>query len=153
MASVSKKNWSPYLLAILLFACGIAVGALADRYMTMRAVTAKTSETFRHSYVSEMQSKLNLTPTQVARLEVILDDTKARYKAVRDQCRPQMLQVKNEQVDKVKSMLTPEQVPAYEQLVAEHERRAKEQEEHDRQDDARRQAEHRARLHQNAPPQ
>jgi hypothetical protein len=34
----------------------------------------------------------------------------------------------------VKAVLTPEQVPAYERLIAEHERRAREQDARDRQE-------------------
>ena len=73
-----------------------------------------------------------MTPAQVAQLEAILDDTKAKVKALRDLYHPQMLKIKQEQINRVKSILTPEQIPAYEQLVAERERRAKDQEERDR---------------------
>jgi len=126
--------------AVLLFSAGAAVGALAHRYYTATVVNAKTADDFRHHYISEMRSKLNLTPAQVDRLEAILDDTKAKYKAVRDSYHPQMLKIKQEQTAQVKSILTPDQVPVYEQLVADHERRAREQDERDRQEEARRQA-------------
>jgi hypothetical protein len=130
------------VVAVLLFACGAVVGALADRYIAMSSVTAKTSEDFRHRYVSEMQSRLKLTPAQVTRLEAILDQTKAKYKAVRDEYRPQMLKVKQDQISEVESILTPAQVPLYRQLVAEHEQRAREQEQRERQEDQRRHQDH-----------
>ena len=63
-----------------------------------------------------------MTPAQVAQLEAILDDTKAKVKAVRELYHPQMLKIKQEQISRVKSILTPEQIPAYEQLVAERDR-------------------------------
>jgi hypothetical protein len=87
---------------------------------------------------------LKLSASQVSQLETILDETKARYKAVRDTYHPAMLKIKNEQIARVKAMLTPNQVPAYEQMVAEHEQRAREQEERDHQEELHRKAEHQA---------
>jgi Spy/CpxP family protein refolding chaperone len=86
-----------------------------------------------------MRSRLKLTDKQVDQLEAILDDTKARVKAVRDASRPAMLRIKNEQIARVTSILTPEQVTGYQKLVAERERRAKEQEDQDHSNDDRHQ--------------
>ncbi len=129
---MKRNRWPAILFAVLLFCCGAATGALAHRYFAISTVNAKSAEDFRQRYLSEMKSKLKLTPDQVSQLELILDETKEKYRAVREQYRPAMLKVKNEQTSRVKSMLTAAQIPAYEQLVAEHERRFKEQEERDR---------------------
>ncbi|HZS55768.1 MAG TPA: hypothetical protein VFA65_15310 [Bryobacteraceae bacterium] len=137
---MKRNQWTALLLAALLFCCGAAVGALANHLYEAKAVSAKNAEDFRQHYINEMQSRLKLTPTQVDQLQTILDDTKAKVKAVRDSYHPAMLKIKEEQVGRVKSILNAEQVPVYEQLVAERERRAKEQEERDRQEDARRAA-------------
>ena len=138
---MKRSQWTAAFLALLLFCCGVAVGALGHRYYSATTVSAKTTaEDFRQHYISEMRSKLSLTPAQVNQLEMILDQTKAKVKAVRDAYHPAMLKIKAEQISRVKSILTPAQIPAYEQLVAERERRAKEQEERDRQTDRRRAA-------------
>ncbi len=141
---MKRNQWAAALFAILLFCAGVAVGALAHRYYAAPVVNA---EGFRHHYVSEMQAKLKLTPAQVSQLETILDDTKAQYKAVRDSYHPAMLKIKHEQTSRVKSILTAQQIPIYEQMVADHERRAREQEARDRQEEQRREAEHRAQAH------
>ena len=137
---MKKNQWAALALAVLLFACGTAVGALAVHLYEDRTVSAKGAEDVRQHYVNEMQSRLKLTPAQLQQLEVILDETKARVRAVRDAYHPQMLKIKQEQISRVKSILTPNQIPAYEQLVAERERRAKEQEERDRREEQRRAA-------------
>lgn len=137
---MKKNQWAALALAVLLFACGAAVGALAIHLYEGRTVIAKGPEDVRQHYVNEMQSRLKLTPAQLQQLEVILDDTKAKVKTVRDTYHPQMLKIKQEQISRVKSILAPNQIPAYEQLVAERERRAKEQEEKDRQEEQRRAA-------------
>jgi hypothetical protein len=140
---MTRNRWTAILFAVLLFGCGVVCGVLVERYLSA-VVNAKTAEGFRHGYVSEMRSKLQLTQDQVNRLEVILDETKAQYKAVRDESRPAMLKIKEEQIRRVQSILTPEQVPAYEKLVAERERKYREQEERDRQADLKQAAAHRA---------
>jgi hypothetical protein len=137
---MKRNQWAALILAVLLFVCGAAVGALANHLFEGRTVAAKNAEDFRQRYVVEMQMKLKLTPAQVNQLQAILDDTKAKVKAVRDSFHPQMLKIKEEQISRVKSILTPQQIPAYEQLVAERERRAREQEERERLEDQRRAA-------------
>ncbi len=139
-----RNRWTAILFAVLLFGCGVLCGVLTQRYLSATVVNPKTAEDFRHRYVSEMKSDLKLTTDQVNRLEVILDETKAQYKAVRDESRPAMLKIKEEQVRRVKSILTPQQVPAYEKLIAEREEKYKEQEERDRQADLKREAAHKA---------
>jgi hypothetical protein len=135
---MKRDQWRAALFAILLFLGGLVVGVLGHTYYA--ATVVKGAEGFRHRYVSEMQSKLNLTPPQVNQLETILDETKAQYKAVRDSYHPAMLKIKNEQINRVKSILTPQQLPIYDQIVADHERRAREQDERDRQEEQRREA-------------
>ncbi|HEY1212282.1 MAG TPA: hypothetical protein VGE93_01495 [Bryobacteraceae bacterium] len=128
---MKRNQWAATSLAVLLFCLGATVGALAERYYHATVVDAKTAEDWREIYVREMKSKLKLNDGQVRQLEAILDQTKARYKAVRDSYRPAMLKVKEEQINEVKSILSPEQVPVYEKLVAEREQRHREQEARD----------------------
>jgi Spy/CpxP family protein refolding chaperone len=143
---MKRSQWTALIFAILLFACGVAIGALGHRYYASSVVLARSAEDFRQRYVSEMQNKLKLTPKQVAQLQVILDETKAKTRAVREQYRPSVASVKEEQVKRVKSILTSEQIPAYEELVAERERHFKDAEERDRRHDEKQSAVHRQQI-------
>ena len=137
---MKRNQWPALLFAALLFFSGAAVGALAHRYYSATVVNAKSAEDMRARYISEMRTDLKLSPGQVNKLETILDETKAKMKAVRDQYRPEMLAIRKEQISRVKSILKPDQIPKYEQLVAKRERHAREQEDHDRQEEQRRAA-------------
>lgn len=130
------------LFAIVLFGFGLAVGALAHRYYAASTVSAKTAEDFRHKYVSEMQTKLKLTQHQVDQLQVILDETKAKVKAVRDTYHPEMVKIKDAQLTRVKSILSENQAKQYEAMVAEREQQSKEQEARDRQEEQRQREAH-----------
>src|SRR3982751_558057 len=99
-----RHQWSPAFVALLIFCLGVTVGVLGQRYYNQTVVSAKNpSEDFRQRYISEMRTKLKLTSTQVDQLETILDETKAKYKKVREQYHPAMLEVRREQIDRVKS--------------------------------------------------
>jgi Spy/CpxP family protein refolding chaperone len=120
--------------AALLFVGGAAVGALGHRYYSASSVTPQ-NEVARHRYITEMQDRLKLTAAQTAQLETIMRDTRAKSRAVRDSYQPQMLKIKQDHLERVKAILTAGQIPAYEKLVAEREQRARDQEEHDRNND------------------
>jgi hypothetical protein len=127
----SSNRGIAWLLAVLLFSTGVGVGALAHRYLVAGNVV-NASDVMRKRYVDEMESRLSLTRTQVNQLQSILDDTKNKYKAVRDAYRPAMLEVKGEQIRRVRSILTARQVPIYEQLLADREKQSQEQEEREK---------------------
>jgi Spy/CpxP family protein refolding chaperone len=129
---VKRNQLAAAVFAALLFGCGAAVGALGHRYYASTTVSPPGNpDAARHRYISEMQDRLKLTPAQLSQLETILHETKAKTRAVRDSYQPQMLKIKQEHIERVKSILTAEQIPAYEKLVAEREQRAREQEAHD----------------------
>lgn len=123
-----RTHFAAVVLAILLFGSGIAVGALGRRYYDVRVVNAKSTDSFRQRYLTEMRTRLNLKPAQVQQLEGIMADTRAQFRALREASRPQMDEIKRQHTAKVKAILTPDQVPIYDQLIAEHERRAREDE-------------------------
>jgi DNA primase len=142
---MQRNQWLAVLLAILIFCSGMGAGVLWHRYYVRTVDAKRPSEDFRHHYVSEMRSKLDLTDSQVDQLNVILDETKTRYKAARDSVRPAMVKIKEEQISRVKGILTPRQIPIYEHMVAEHERRARDQEERENRQEPRRSAARHAR--------
>jgi hypothetical protein len=138
---MKRNQWAAAFLALLLFCCGVAAGVLGHRFYSATTVNANDS---RQRYLADMKSKLNLTPTQISEFDAILDDTKAKYKAVRDSYRPAMLKIKAEHIDRIKSILTAQQFEIYQRIVAEREQKTREQEERERQEEQRRAAARRA---------
>ncbi len=135
---MNSNRMKAAFLALLLFGLGIAVGALGHRYYAATLVNnTSTAQDFRQKYVSEMKTSLKLNQHQVDELQVILDDTKTKVKAMRESHHDEMVKIKDDQLEKVKSILSPEQAKKYEAIVAEREQHAKEQEERDRQEEDR----------------
>jgi Spy/CpxP family protein refolding chaperone len=110
------------LFAILLFGCGVLTGVLGYRYYDARSVKAKGLEDMRKQYLTDMQTKLQLTPDQVEKLKAIMQDTHQRLVAVRESSRPAIVKIKQEHSERVKSILTPQQIPIYERMLAEREK-------------------------------
>ncbi len=72
--------------------------------------------------MAEMKSRVHLVPEQEEKLNGILDESKMLFDQVREKYRPEMRAIYHAQVAKVKAMLSPEQLPEYEKILAERER-------------------------------
>lgn len=118
------------LYGLLVFSSGIAVGAFGHKLATAPLVSAQTPsrpspEEWRKQYLSEMQARLKLSPEQYSKINGILDETRSRFHEARAEHDATMKTIHGEQMNKVRSLLSPEQLPEYEKLRAEREARAK----------------------------
>jgi hypothetical protein len=128
---MKRSNLLIAFYLLLIFGSGIVVGGFASRLFWPQPVhgtntnpPAKlTPEEWRRNYVRELQSKLNLTPDQLTQLNQILDDTGSKVHAEHDRDRQALRNIREEQVVKVRALLTDAQKPEYEKLRQEHERR------------------------------
>ena len=128
------KRWN-FPIAIYLFVVflsGAVVGGLGYRLYSPPAAKSSvgtppriTPEEFRHQYLEEMRTRVNLTADQMQKLNVILDQTRARMVEARGQHDETVKQIRERQFEQVRAMLTPEQLPKYEQVRLEREQRAK----------------------------
>src|SRR5579862_642493 len=116
------------LYVLLVFVSGSVVGALG--YRAYNPPTARTVSTpappgdWRKQYMDESKARLSLTADQVTELKTIMDDTEARFREARERENQEIRQIRDEHIAKVRKMLSPEQLPKYEQLHAEREAKA-----------------------------
>ena len=108
-----------YLL--LVFASGIAVGAFSQHLYTARSVSARTSrprnpEEYRKRYMGEMQTRLNLSAEQAAKLNSILDKTRTRFDEIRERSKPEMDAIQKDQIEQINGILNDTQRTDYEKL-------------------------------------
>lgn len=125
---MARPQLNAVLSAVLLFVCGVAVGVSAQRYFTHTSVTAATSDDWRNKYVDEMRSRVHLDSRQLRQLDLILDETRKESREMHERHKPELLEIKQGQIARVKAILTADQIPLYEKLLAEREERQKEQE-------------------------
>lgn len=135
-----RSNSTLALSLFLVFASGTVVGALGYRSYTLSTVSAKnpqpkSPEDMRREYVDEMHRRLGLEPAQVQRLETILDETRAKFREIRERSRPEFKAIQDNQTAEITAMLTPAQQVEYEKFRKERDdKRRAEQREKDAKD-------------------
>jgi len=127
---VPKSRLSAGVYLLLVFLSGALVGGFSHRLYMTRSVNAapRTPDEWRKKYVGEMRESVKLDDQQVAQLQQILDDTRKRFQQMREEEKPVAQKIQNEQTDRIRAMLRPEQQPLYETLRVERERRRQEAE-------------------------
>lgn len=112
-------NRKATVLVILVFLLGIALGAVGMRVAEQKVWGGdRNSERGRAGGASRMVDQLTrelaLTQEQQQQLNAILEDTRKQYEVTYSTIRPQMEQTRQEGRGRIRSMLTPEQLPKFE---------------------------------------
>ena len=120
----------------LVFLCGAVLGAFTFRLYTVSTVSANLTnpastkrpdpEQVRKAILATMQSRLKLSDGQVAKINNIMDDTRARMREVHDKTNPEIQEIRKVQTDKIRALLSPEQRETYEEMLKQREQRQKE---------------------------
>jgi hypothetical protein len=123
---MKRSNLLIAVYLVLIFGSGAVVGAFASRLIWAPPVRARLSpEEYRRQYVNEMQGRLHLTTDQSTKLNEILDDTGAKVHNERERHNQAMKAIHDEQMNRVRAILTDAQRPEYEKLREEREQRAR----------------------------
>lgn len=118
---MKRSKLSVVLYLLLVFLSGAVVGALAHRLYVREDVAPRprpSPEEFRRRYMEEMRARLKLSDEQVKQIDIILDETRDRY-------RTQMRAIQEEQSARIRAVLNPDQRSEYEKMRQEREERRK----------------------------
>ena len=124
-----KRLGLPVLYLVIVFFCGLAIGVSAYRLYELKSVSANepgarpSPEEWKRRHIRELQNQLHLTPAQTTQVSEILDEAHNEIHALMERSRPEMDRIQSAQYAKVKSILTPDQLAAYERFHADRERR------------------------------
>ncbi|MCL4524131.1 MAG: hypothetical protein M1453_07455 [Acidobacteria bacterium] len=114
-------NRKATVLVILVFLLGLALGAVGMRVAEQRVFGERRDERSRMSgpgrMVEQLTQELTLTPEQQQKLNSILDETRKQYEVTYSTIRPQMEQTRQEGRARIRSMLTPSQLPKFEEYL------------------------------------
>jgi len=125
------KRWKLPLALYLfvVFLSGAVVGALGYRTYNppTAAATPRNPEEFRKLYLKEAQERVGLTDEQLRNVNSLLDETRTRFHDARDKHNEIVKEIGEDYRNKVRAMLTPEQLPKYEQFWRERDQRQKQQ--------------------------
>jgi Spy/CpxP family protein refolding chaperone len=79
----------------------------------------------RQHIVRYMTHELDLSSTQVQQLNQILDDTAKKYEALRNQVGPQFRAIREESHERIRKILTPQQLEKFNQMLRRREQRGR----------------------------
>jgi len=120
-------RWTVALYMALVFACGGIVGAFAHRLYTVSSVSANVAqrnpEEFRKRFMADMKDRLQLSDDQAAKLGSIMDETRSRFRDVRDKFEPEMQKIREDQRQKISELLSPSQQAEFQKILEERQRR------------------------------
>ena len=120
-------RWTVALYMALVFVCGGVVGAFAHRLYTVSGVSANAAqrnpEEFRKRFMADLKARLQLTDDQAAKLGAVMDDTRARFRDVREKFEPEMQKIREDQRQKISELLSPSQQAEFQKIVEERQRR------------------------------
>ena len=123
-----KRSLPIALYLFLVFVSGAVVGALGYRMYSpppARSEHHLGPKEMRKQYLDELTARVNLTPDQVLKVNAILDDTDARFNQARGQHHQAVEQIKEDHRNKLRALMTPEQLVKYEQFRSERDARIK----------------------------
>jgi Spy/CpxP family protein refolding chaperone len=115
----SNGSRKAFLLVLLVFVLGIALGGVGVYVVTSRVQAAHTQATGHNpAHTMAMFTRdLNLTPDQQKQIQAILSDTRSRYGVLHDKFDPEYERVRHEGRERIRQTLTPEQRPKFEDLL------------------------------------
>ncbi len=110
----------------LIFVSGAVLGVFGHSLYAVSVVKSSPKpEDVRKKTLSEMQTRMKLSDEQVSKINSIYDETRARFHEVRERYRPEMDKLQQDQRDKVRSILSPEQRAEYEKMLKERDEHQK----------------------------
>lgn len=111
------QNRRAALLVAVVFLLGIVLGGLVTHLWGERLMRQYSERHHREEVVRRLTRTLDLTPDQQKQLAAILDDTSGKYHALYEKHRPEYEEVRHEARVHIRAILTPEQLPRFEDFV------------------------------------
>jgi polyhydroxyalkanoate synthesis regulator phasin len=108
----------------LIFASGAVLGFYGNRLYVASQDSGKPAprpnpEEFRKKLLDTFRDRLHLSDEQVSKLNVIMDETKSRVEETRRQMKPAYQKIHEEQDQKIRQMLTPDQLTEFDKILKE----------------------------------
>jgi hypothetical protein len=128
MESSGLNRTKARLVIVAIFAFGFVGGALSMNLYTR--ATAKTDPKPRGYFAEKLNERCHLTPDQQAQIHAICDDTFNKFHDIGKQVEPQMIQARQEGREKIRALLTKDQLPNFEAFISEMDKKRQEKSEH-----------------------
>jgi hypothetical protein len=128
MESNDLNRTKARLVIVAIFAFGFVGGALSMNLYTR--ATTKAEPQPRHYFFETLNKTCNLSPEQQTQIHAICEDTFNKFHDIGKQVEPQMDQARHDGRDRIRAVLTKDQLPKFEELLSEMDKKRQERNEH-----------------------
>ena len=121
------KRWQAFIALAFLFTLGVVAGGLGAHLYYARALDRPPPGPppfFGRLMGPRLERHLDLTPEQRSELREILEESRREAEAMRRELAPRMREVMSRTEERIRAILTPDQVERFEQLQRRQRRRA-----------------------------
>jgi Spy/CpxP family protein refolding chaperone len=109
------------LWIVAVFILGIALGGVSGYVFAHRVLAAPpaqmSDDARRHQKVALLTSALSLTPEQQTQIDGIFVDTNGQFQSIHKQSDAQIEVARQKARDRIRTVLTPEQLPKFEEYL------------------------------------
>jgi hypothetical protein len=129
MMSLSK--FKAFLVMSVIFLLGAVAGASLGTAIVSKKFAAASANAplapAKIKLIDKFRTRLNLSPTQTERLQLILEDTKQQFRGLHETVKPQFEEIRQRMRSQIREQLNDQQRQEFEVMVREYdERRARE---------------------------
>jgi Spy/CpxP family protein refolding chaperone len=140
MESSTNSQSKARLIVVSVFVIGFAAGALSlNLYQRLNPSSKREGPRGSAEVLIKMSEQVGLEADQQDQIKKILDETRDKYRAVREEMEPSIKPwesrfsaVRQESRDRIRALLTPEQLPKYEEMVRNHDKMREQERERER---------------------
>ena len=141
MESSTNSQSKARLIVVSVFVIGFAAGALSLNLYQQLNPSSKREGPRGGAEVllRKMNDEVGLASDQQEQIKKIIDETREKYRAVREEMDPAIKPfeskfnaVRQESRDRIRALLTPEQLPKYEKMVTDHDKMREQERERER---------------------
>lgn len=123
-----KSGREAVVLVVVVLLLGIILGGLGTHLWGRRVWGERGRRHGRDEMIQQLSRELQLTPEQQAQLSGIIDDTRAKWRALYQPLEPQHEAIRQQGRDRIRAILTPEQRQKFEEFVRRLDEERKKQE-------------------------
>jgi Spy/CpxP family protein refolding chaperone len=113
----ARRDWQVRIAALAIFILGFAAGALALN--AYRDWERRAAGPPRGEQIGRMFDQLNLTDDQRTQVKAIFDDARSQMAEVRKECGPKFHDVRERTDTRLREVLTPEQWEQFQRMASE----------------------------------
>ena len=123
-------KWKASVLVLAVFLLGLLVGGLGVHVMRSLAAPPPSAPmpTTSDEVVKQLDAKCSLTSEQEKQIRAIMDDVMAQYRQLYEPIRPQIEEVRQAGRQRMRGVLSPEQLPKFEEYLRHMDEERKKQE-------------------------